>query len=103
MYAVIEWNKNQYLVRDNENIEVDRIDQKDKDLTIRNVLLYKDDHKLLIGKPYIENAVVHAQIVEEVKGKKIVVFKYKRRKNYKKKMGHRQQYTVLKIREIKIA
>lgn len=103
MYAVIEWNKNQYLVRDNENIEVDRIDQKEKELTIRNVLLYKDGQKLLIGRPYIANAVVHAEIVEEVKGDKIVVFKYKRRKNYKKKIGHRQRYTVLKIREIKIA
>jgi large subunit ribosomal protein L21 len=103
MYAVIEFNKNQYLVKDNEEIIVDRIDPQEKKLVIKNVLLYKDDHKLLIGKPYIEHASVHAEVVEEMKGKKIVIFKYKRRKNYKKKMGHRQLYTVLKIKEIKTA
>ncbi|MDD5065464.1 MAG: 50S ribosomal protein L21 [bacterium] len=103
MYAVIELNKNQYLVRKDEEITVDKLNTGEKKLKIKNVLLYKDDKQTVIGKPYIANAEVDAEVVEDIKGKKIIIFKYKRRKGYKRKTGHRQPYTVIKIKDIKIA
>lgn len=103
MFAVVEINKNQYVVKNNQEIIVDKLEAQDKNLEIKNVLLYKDDHKVLFGKPYIKDASVSAEIIKEKKGEKIVVFKYKRRKGYKKRTGHRQLYTVLKIKEIKVA
>ncbi len=102
MFAVVEINKNQYVVKNNQEIIVDKLETQDKNLEIKNVLLYKDDNKVLFGKPYIKDASVSAEIIKEKKGEKIVVFKYKRRKGYKKRTGHRQLYTVLKIKEIKV-
>ena len=102
MYAVIELNKNQYVVKKDEEIIVDKLVQDNKNIKIETVLLYKDDNTTLIGKPYIKNAFVDAEIIDEFKDKKVVVFKYKRKKNYKKRTGHRQKYTILKINNIAI-
>lgn len=102
MYAVIELNKNQYVVKKDEEIIVDKLVLDNKNIKIETVLLYKDDKTTLIGKPYIKNASVDAEIVDEFKDKKVVIFKYKRKKNYKKRTGHRQKYTILKINNIAI-
>lgn len=100
MLAVVEINKKQYLVEKGDCLEVQRIkDEKDK-IVFDKVLILADSKKIKIGTPYVENAKVEAQIVEEKKGKKIIVFKYKRRKKYRITRGHRQIYTAIKITRI---
>ena len=100
MLAVVEISKKQYLVEKGDTLEVQRLkDQKDK-VVFDKVLLLADDKKIKIGTPYVDKAKVEAQIMEEKKGKKIIVYKYKRRKKYRIKRGHRQIYTVIKITRI---
>ena len=100
MFAVVEINKKQYLVEKGDTLEVQRIkDQKDK-VTFDKVLLLADGKKIKIGTPYLDKIKVEAQIIEEKKGKKVIVFKYKRRKKYRIKRGHRQIYTAIKITRI---
>jgi len=65
------------------------------------VLLVSKEDKVIVGRPVVENAKVVAKITRQARGPKIVVFKYKRRKRYRKKQGHRQEFTGLKITEIK--
>jgi len=100
MFAVVEINKKQYLVEKGDTLEVQRIkDQKDK-AAFDKVLLLADGKKVKIGTPYLDKAKVEAQIMEEKKGKKVIVYKYKRRKKYRIKRGHRQIYTAIKITRI---
>ena len=100
MLAVVEIGKKQYLVEKGDNLEVQRLKgQKDK-ITFDKVLLLSDGKKVKIGTPYLEGARVEAQILEEKKGKKIIVYKFKRRKKYRRKQGHRQIYTAIKITRI---
>ncbi len=100
MYAVIDLNDSQYMVSKDSEIKVDKLSVKDKEITIDKVLLYKDDKNTLIGKPYLTNVKVKAEYIGDVKDKKIIVFKFKRRKNYKKKEGHREEYSIIKIKDI---
>ncbi len=104
MYAVIEVKGHQYLVKPGDKIETEKIDEteKGKEIEIKEVLFYRNEEKIIVGKPYIENASVIAEYIGNKKGKKITVFKFKRRKHYKKKQGHRQEYSILKIKEIKL-
>ena len=100
MLAVVEISKKQYLVEKDDNLEVQRLKgQKDK-ITFDKVLLLSDGKKIKIGTPYLERAKVEAEILEEKKGKKIIVYKFKRRKKYRRKQGHRQIYTAIKITRI---
>jgi len=100
MLAVVEINKKQYLVEKGDTLQVQRLkDQKDK-ATFDKVLLLADAKKIKIGTPYVDKAKVEAQIMEEKKGKKVIVYKYKRRKKYRIKRGHRQIYTAIKITRI---
>ena len=104
MYAVIELNKNQYIVKKGDEISVDKLDfdQKKKEINIENVLFARDKDNILVGKPSLDNVKVNADIVKDYRDKKVVVFKYKKRKGYKKKQGHRQTYTLIKIKDISI-
>ena len=103
MFAVVELNNNQYVIKKNTEIKVDKLiyDDKKKDIEIKDVLFFKDEDKIQVGKPFLNNVTVKAEIVNDMKDKKIIVFKYKKRKGYKKKQGHRQSYTILKIKDIK--
>ncbi|MBU1078118.1 MAG: 50S ribosomal protein L21 [Spirochaetes bacterium] len=105
MYAVVELNNIQYVIKKNEEIKVDKLsyDAKKTDLELKNVLLLNNDKETMIGKPYLKNVVVKAKIVKDMKDKKVVIFKYKKRKGYRKKQGHRQPYTILKIQDIKVS
>jgi large subunit ribosomal protein L21 len=101
MYAIVEAQGAQFKVSKDLEVDVPRLNSAPGEkVTIENVLLIADKSKVLIGKPYIEGAKVEASVVSHLKEKKIVVFKYKSKKNYRKKTGHRQEYTRLLILDI---
>ena len=102
-YAVISTGGKQYKVKQGEVVQVERFDgEVGTPVTFDDVLLYSGDDNLAIGTPVLENAVVKGHIVDQGKDRKIVVFKYKRRKGYRRKQGHRQPYTAVKIDQISI-
>ena len=104
MYAVVETGGKQYKVAKNDIILVDKIDAKDGSaVKLSNVLLAKDGNSVHVGNPYIKGANVSCEVLGMVKADKVIAFKYKRRKSEKKKIGHRQKMTKLKVKEIEIA
>ncbi len=101
MFAVIRIGGKQYLVQEDEILKVESLKEKEgKEITIKDILLISSGKDAEIGEPNLSKAKVSAKIIKHGKAKKIVVFKYKRRKGYRKKQGHRQQYTELKIGKI---
>ncbi len=100
MYAVIETQGKQHKVVEGQTLLVDRLEGEVGTKVDLKVLLVGEDGNVEIGTPYVENAKVEAKIVEHKKDKKVLVFKKKRRKQYKKLNGHRQPITVLKIEKI---
>lgn len=102
MYAVIETGGKQYRVQQGDTIFIEKLDANDGDkVSFDKVLLISNEGKVEAGKPYVQNAKVEASVIENGKAKKIIVFKYKAKKNYRKKQGHRQPYTKVKIESIK--
>ncbi len=103
MYAVIEAGGKQHKVELGQVLEVDLMQEESGvDHAFENVMLYVDGDDVQIGQPYIENAKVVAEIVEEVKGEKVSILRFRRRKNSMRKVGHRQRYTQIKIKEINV-
>jgi len=103
MYAVIEAGGKQHKVELGQVLEVDLMQEESgADHAFENVMLYVDGDDVQIGQPYIENAKVVAEIVEEVKGEKVSILRFRRRKNSMRKVGHRQRYTQIKIKEINV-
>ncbi|OGL46752.1 MAG: 50S ribosomal protein L21 [Candidatus Schekmanbacteria bacterium RBG_16_38_10] len=101
MYAIIETGSKQYRVSEGDVIKVEKLKGNIGDaVEINDVLLIKKENETKVGNPMISNAKVVGEIVETGKGKKIIIFKFKRRKNYRRKRGHRQPYTTLKINQI---
>jgi large subunit ribosomal protein L21 len=97
MYAVIKTGGKQYRVTEGQTLRVEKLPGKEGDkVTFGEVLLVGGDSPK-IGQPLVQGASVAAQITAHDRGKKIVVFKFRRRKNYRRKNGHRQPYTELKI------
>lgn len=101
MYAIIETGGKQYKVSANDTIMVEKLDNQVGEKVNLNVLMLVDGDKVVNGNPYVKNAEVVAEVVEHGKGDKIVVFKYKAKKNVRRKQGHRQPYTALKIISVK--
>ncbi len=101
MYAIVETGGKQYKVSANDSINVEKLNANVGDKVNLNVLMLVDGDKVVNGNPYVANAQVVAEVVEHGKGEKIVVFKYKAKKNYRRKQGHRQPYTTLKIVSVK--
>lgn len=100
-YAIVEDGGKQYKVVEGGSIDVDRYQADVGDqIDLERVLLVTDGEETTVGTPYVEGAKVEATIASHVKGKKIVVFKYKPRVRYRVKQGHRQKYTRLKIDSI---
>jgi large subunit ribosomal protein L21 len=101
MYAVIATGGKQYKVSEGDTLRIEKLkgDVGSK-IEIEEVLMVGGDGEPKIGTPILEKAKVTGEIVEQGKAKKILVFKKKRRKGYKKMQGHRQQYTALKIEKI---
>lgn len=98
MYAVIESGGKQHRVEPGEILNLEKIDvPTGESIDFDKVLLVADDDGLKIGKPYVEGGKVSAEIVSHGRGDKIKVIKFRRRKHYRRQMGHRQWYTRVKI------
>ena len=102
MYAVIETGAKQYRVSKGDTLEVERLNLKDKkEAKLDKVLFVSDKKDVLVGEPYIKGASVVCEIIGEKRGKKSISFKYRRRLgSSRKKIGHRQNYTMLKVKDI---
>lgn len=102
MYAVLETGSKQYRVTAGDTLQVERLAvEAGQPFTFDRVLLVNNDGKVTVGAPTVASASVVADVVEHVRGEKKVSFKMKRRKGYHKTIGHRQELTVVKIKEIK--
>lgn len=97
MYAIIRTGGKQYKVQSGDELTVEKLDLEAGEQVSFEVLLYSDGDKVTIGKPVVDGVVARAEVVGHGKGKKVIVFKYKPKKNYRKKQGHRQPYTTVKI------
>lgn len=102
MYAIIETGGKQYRVEKGDIIDVELLDAKAGDkVEFSNVLFINNaDNKTKIGNPNIAKSVVHGELMQEVKGPKEIAFKYKQRKPFRRKVGHRQRYARVKITDI---
>ena len=103
-YAVIETGGKQYRVQEQDVLEVERLTaEAGSTIEISDVLAVSDGAQTMFGQPAVSGAKVSAEVMEHKRGKKLVSFKKKRRKGYSKKIGHRQELTVLKITAIQSA
>lgn len=102
MHAVIKTGGKQYTVNPGDIIDVELLSGDPGDaIEFNEVLMVSNDNgDVVVGSPMVENAVVKAKIIKEKKGKKIIIFKFKRRKDYRNKNGHRQRYTTVEITDI---
>lgn len=101
MYAVISSGGKQYKVEQGGILRVEKLPgEVGTPVSFDNVLMLSDGEKVQIGKPVVKKAKVQGHIVEQGKAKKIIVFKYKRRKRYRRKQGHRQSFTAIQIDNI---
>ncbi len=102
MLAVIKTGGKQYIVKPGNKLRIEKIDAKENDqVEFDQVLLVEKSKKVNIGNPLVKGAKVSAKVLEQGKGKKLTVFKYKAKTRYKVKKGHRQPYTAIEIKEIK--
>jgi len=101
MYAVVQTGGKQYKVKAGDILRVEKMTGEiGNPVTFDKVLMFSDGDNTIIGTPMLESVIVKGHIVEQDKSKKILVFKYKRRKRYRRKQGHRQAYTAVKIDQI---
>ena len=101
MYAVIKTGGKQYKVSEGDVLNFEKIEgDKGDTVSFNEVLLVSKDEDVRVGTPFVEGAKVVGEIISQIRGPKIIVFKMKRRKGYSKKTGHRQDLTNLKIKEI---
>ena len=98
MYAIIETGGKQYRVTEGDEIRIEKINVADgEQVTFDKVLVLGDGAEAKVGAPYVEGAAVYGDVVETGKGQKVIIFKYKPKKDYRKKQGHRRPYTLVKI------
>ena len=102
MYAIVESGSKQYRVEEGDVIDVELLDiGQDGKVELKNVLFLQKESSVKVGAPFVQNGVVLAELVGEVRGPKVIAYKYKKRKNYRRKVGHRQNYSRIKITAIK--
>ncbi|MGB9836312.1 MAG: 50S ribosomal protein L21 [Candidatus Saccharicenans sp.] len=101
MFAVIKTGGKQYRVKEGDILSVEKLEaEKGQVVDFDQVLLLEDGENILVGQPYLDRAVVRAEVIEAYKDEKVIVFKKKRRKGYRRKKGHRQLLTKVKIEGI---
>ena len=104
MYAIIEACGKQYKVAEGDVVFFEKLDTEEgKKVTFDKVVLVSDDKKVEVGAPYVKGVKVEGKVVSHGKAKKILVYKYKAKKNYRRTQGHRQPYTKVEITSIKLA
>ena len=101
MYAIVRTGGKQYKVSPGDLVRVESLEAKmGETVEIKEVYMIADGDKLSIGKPTLASAKVTVEVVDEDRGEKLLIFKHRRRKGYRKTIGHRQNYTAIKIKEI---
>ena len=101
MYAIVESGGKQYVAREGSTVEVDRLPvEAGAEVRLDRVLLVQDGERHLVGAPWIEGATVVAKVVEQIQAPKVIVFRYIPKERFRRKRGHRQQYTRLAIETI---
>ena len=104
MFAIIEICGRQYKVAEGDVVFFEKLDvEEGKKVTFDKVVLVSEDKKVEVGAPYVKGVKVEGKVVANGKGKKILVYKYKAKKNYRRTQGHRQPYTKVEITKIKTA
>ncbi|MBQ4377852.1 MAG: 50S ribosomal protein L21 [Treponema sp.] len=101
MYALFEYKGKQYKAEKDALIQIDKIDAEDgAKIDIDSVLLVSDGDKVSVGAPYVKGAKVSAVVENSFRDKKVLVFKYKSKKDYHRLIGHRQEYTNIRVKDI---
>jgi len=100
VYAIIQTGGKQYRVQQGDIIFVEKLDVEAETVVNFDVLLLGGEKKLTVGKPVVAGAKVEGKVIAQTRGEKIIVYKYKSKKNYRRKMGHRQPYTKVEITSI---
>ena len=101
MYATIEFKGKQYKAEEGVVLTVDKLDaEQGSKIDIETVLLVSDGDKISVGTPYVKGAKVQVVVEESFKDKKVLVFKFKSKKDYHRLIGHRQQYTKVRVEKI---
>ncbi len=101
MYAVIETGGKQYRVQEGDVVTIEKLNvEAGEKIAFDKVLVLAEEGDLKVGAPYVEGAVVSGEVVENGKAKKVIIYKYKSKKDYRKKQGHRQPYTMVKIESL---
>lgn len=103
MYAIMETGGLQFSVQEGDKIRIPKLDvESGKNFTFDKILLIGGQEKSLVGTPYVKGAEIEAEVTDQGKSDKVMVFKFKRRVKYRRKRGHRQPYTEVLIKKIKL-
>jgi len=103
VYAIVETGGKQHLVREGDTLEVELLPAGEGEtVTLDRVLAVELDGRLEVGKPFVDGARVTVKVVRHGRGPKIIVFKYKAKKNYRRKKGHRQPFTMVRVEKIEV-
>ncbi len=101
MYAVVETGGKQYKVSEGDTVMIERIQAEvGETITLDRVLMVASESEIQVGQPFLDTARVTAEVVGHIRGPKLIVFKYRPKKRYRRKLGHRQELTRLRIGEI---
>ena len=100
MYAIISAGNKQYRVSVGDTIYIDKVNQEDGSAISFDVLMVENNGEIKVGNPTVADAKVEGKVVAQVKGEKILIYKYKSKKNYHRRQGHRQPYTKVEITAI---
>lgn len=100
MYAIIKTGGKQYRIERGDIIHIELLKEDERQVEFKEVLFFSDGNHSIIGTPFLNKCLVKGEVLEQVKGPKVIAFKYKRRKNYRRKVGHRQKYSRVKITDI---